>query len=357
MYPLLEVYLDRIKENASKIVELCGRNSIDVVGVTKGCSAFPEVAFALLDAGVEILGDSRLDNIRKLRRAGVNCPLMLLRIPMLSEIRDLVELADIALVSEISAIKVIDEEAKRIGKFFKVILMIDMGDLREGIWPINLFSYLDTLKYLRSVELWGIGANFGCFGGVLPTAESLSMLLNYASLAREYTAFDVPVVSVGGTVALQLLEEGSMPQGVNQLRIGEAILLGRDTSREREISYLRQDGFLLKAEVVEVKLKPSLPIGERGADAFGRRTSFQDKGARRRAILALGRQDVLIEGLIPLTGGIEVIGGSSDHLILDVTDCPEPIRVGEVLTFKLSYGAMLLASTSPYVRKVFISEN
>ncbi|MBC7331990.1 MAG: hypothetical protein H5T91_06165 [Synergistetes bacterium] len=214
---------------------------------------------------------------------------------------------------------------------------------------------MDSIRSLNYVELLGIGANFGCFGGVLPTPESVSMLINYASLAREYTLSDIPIVSVGGTVALQLLEEEKMPEGVNQIRIGEAILLGRDTSRGRDIPYLRQDGFLLKAEIVELKLKPSLPIGERGLDAFGGSGDFQDKGVRKRAIVALGRQDVVPEGLIPQIDGIEVIGGSSDHTILDVTDCFTPLKVGDILTFRLSYAAMLLASTSPYVRKVFIS--
>lgn len=354
MYPLLEIYLDRIEENASKLLELCSKNKIDLVGIVKGCSALPEVAFSLLEAGVKVLGDSRIQNIKKLRRAGIACPLMLLRIPMLSEIREIVEFADIALVSEISVIKVLDEEAGKLGKRFKMILMIDMGDLREGIWPTNLMSYLDLIKTLRNLELWGIGANFGCFGGVLPTAESLSVLLEYASLAREYTKFDIPFVSVGGSVALELLEKGVMPKGVNQLRIGEAILLGRDSSRSREIPYLRQDTFLLKAEIVELKFKPSYPIGERGADAFGRRPCFEDKGVRKRAIVALGRQDVMIDGLRPELEGIEVLGGSSDHTILDVSDCPTPLRVGDIIAFNLSYGAMLLASTSPYVRKSFL---
>ncbi|MCS7232563.1 MAG: alanine/ornithine racemase family PLP-dependent enzyme [Synergistetes bacterium] len=355
MYPALEIYLERIKENASKVLELCNKSDVDLVGVVKGCSALPEVAFAFLDAGVKVLGDSRIQNVKKLRRAGIACPLMLLRIPMLSEIRDVVELADIALVSDISVIRALDERAGGLGKRFRAVLMIDMGDLREGIWPTNLLSYLDIFKALKSVELWGIGANFGCFSGILPTEESLSMLVNYASLAREYTKFDIPIVSVGGTVSLYLLEKGVMPKGINQLRVGEAILLGKDSSRDREISYLRQDTFLLKAEIVELKFKPSFPIGERGKDAFGKKTCFEDKGVRKKAILALGRQDVDIDGLIPQLEGINVLGGSSDHTILDVSDCLIPLKVGDILTFNLSYGAMLLASTSPYVSKVFIN--
>ncbi len=355
MYPLLEVYLEKIKDNAYKVLDLCSSKGIDLVAVVKGCSAFPEVAIALMDAGVRFLGDSRIQNVKKLRKAGIAGPIMLLRIPMLSEVKDVVELVDVALVSEISVIKAIDYEAGKLGKRFRVVLMIDMGDLREGVWPTNLLSYLDLIKGLKNVELWGVGANFGCFGGVLPTPESVSMLVDYASLAREYTHFDVPIVSIGGTVALFLLENGVMPEGVNQLRIGEAILLGRDATRERKIPYLRQDTFLLKAEIVELKFKPSVPIGEIGVDAFGKKPQFVDKGVRRRAILALGKQDVIIDGLFPQADGIEVLGGSSDHTVVDVTDFPNPLKVGDIISFELSYGAMLMASTSPYVSKVFFS--
>lgn len=354
MYPLLEIYLERIRENAEKLIDLCGRRGIDVVGVVKGCTAFPEVAKAMLDGGVRILADARIDNVRKLRNAGIKCPIMLIRIPMLSEIKELVELADICLVSEISTIKAINWEAEKTGKRYRIILMVDMGDLREGIWPSNLISYLDTIRDLKYIELWGLGTNLGCFGGVIPTPEVASALVDYARFAREYTGFDIPVVSMGGSVTLPLVEDNEIPDGVNQLRIGEAILLGKDTSGGRVIPYLRQDTFVLKAEIIELKVKPSVPIGKRGVDGFGRKPEFVDKGLRKRAIVALGKHDVMVDMLFPLMDGVEVLGGSSDHTILDVTNAVSPLKVGDIVPFELGYGAMMLASSSPYVKKAFI---
>ncbi len=354
MYPLLEVHLDRIRENAEKLVDLCGRRNIDIVGVVKGCTAFPEVAKAMLDGGIRILADARIDNVKKLRKAGIRSHIMLIRIPMLSEIKELVELTDICLVSEAVTIKAINDEAGKAGKRYRIILMIDMGDLREGIWPSNLVSYLDTIRDLKHVELWGLGTNLGCFGGVIPTPEVATALLDYARFAREYTGFDIPVVSMGGTVALFLVENGEMPEGINQLRIGEAILLGKDTSRGRVIPYLRQDTFILKAEIIELKVKPSVPIGEVGVDGFGKKPEFVDKGLRKRAIVALGKHDVMIDMLSPLIEGVEVLGGSSDHTILDITDSVSDLRVGDIIPFEIGYGAMMLASSSPYVRKAFI---
>jgi predicted amino acid racemase len=48
-----------------------------------------------------------------------------------------------------------------------------------------------------------------------------------------------------------------------------------------------------------------------------------------------------------------VLGGSSDHLLLDLTDATHKYKVGDVLTFKVGYGSMLKAMTSPYVEKVY----
>ncbi len=104
--------------------------------------------------------------------------------------------------------------------------------------------------------------------------------------------------------------------------------------------------------MVECRVKPTLPRGLIAQDAFGRVPAFVDRGPRLRAICALGRQDCVPEGLTPLAPGVEVLGASSDHLLLDVEDMPCPLRVGDTLSFLPGYGALRAASTSPYVAKV-----
>ncbi|RLF79908.1 hypothetical protein DRN44_08140 [Thermococci archaeon] len=151
-----------------------------------------------------------------------------------------------------------------------------------------------------------------------------------------------------------MLEEDSLPEKINQLRVGEAIILGTSSTDNRDIPWLRQDTLILKAEIIELKEKPSLPEGPIGKNAFGRTPQFVDKGIRKRAILAIGGQDVSIEGLIPLTDGIEILGGSSDHIIVDVTDSQAKLEVGDTLEFRVNYGAMLRAMTSKYVNKKYV---
>ena len=109
----------------------------------------------------------------------------------------------------------------------------------------------------------------------------------------------------------------------------------------------------IEAEIIEIKDKPSLPYGETGYDAFGRKHEFINNGIRKKAILAIGEQDVISSGMTPLDKNIKVLHSSSDHTIIDVTDCENNYCIGDIIGFRLSYGALLRASTSPYVEKIY----
>lgn len=169
-------------------------------------------------------------------------------------------------------------------------------------------------------------------------------------IVAEIVGQEIELVSGGNSANWLMMESGNMPKAVNHLRIGEAILLGNETTERIPIKGLYQDVFTLWAEVIEVATKPSVPIGEIGEDAFGQIPSFVDRGRHRRAIVAIGRQDVVIEGLQPDIEGIKILGASSDHLILDVEDAERPVQVGDVLSFTVrGYSALLALFTSDYV--------
>jgi predicted amino acid racemase len=159
-------------------------------------------------------------------------------------------------------------------------------------------------------------------------------------------------VSGGNSGSLYLVKTGDIPDGINQLRLGESIVLGRETAFGNQIEGTYDDCFKLIAEVIEVKNKPSLPIGEIGMNAFGNKPGFVDKGLRKRAICAIGKQDINTEDIIPDDKAISILGASSDHLILDITDCDGVYRVGDTVSFKLTYGGILSSMTSEYVTKI-----
>jgi predicted amino acid racemase len=354
MFPALEINLSAIEENAREVARFCESDGIQIVGVTKGVCGDPKIAKAMLNGGIQILGDSRIQNIEKMRENGINAKFMLIRSPMVSEIEKVVELADYSINSELSVLKKLSEASLEHGKSHKVIIMVDVGDRREGIMPGDFASFLREARKLRGIEIVGIGTNVGCFGGVLPSTENHEVLRRLNEKAKSILGVEDLVISSGGTVVLNLLEERQSSYGINQLRIGEGILLGTDSTGNRTIPWLRQDTFVLEAEIIEVKWKPSLPEGPIGKDAFGNTPIFEDRGIRKRAILAIGKQDTEIEGLFPLYNGIEVLGGSSDHTIIDITGSKVPLEVGDTVKFKLSYPAMLRGMTSPYVHKAYI---
>ena len=48
-----------------------------------------------------------------------------------------------------------------------------------------------------------------------------------------------------------------------------------------------------------------------------------------------------------------MIAGSSDHTVLDVTDCKEKVNVGDVLEFRLRYGGLLQIFSTKHVKIQF----
>ncbi|MDK2952567.1 MAG: ornithine racemase, partial [Kosmotogales bacterium] len=161
-------------------------------------------------------------------------------------------------------------------------------------------------------------------------------------------------ISGGSTAALQLLYRDELPAEINNFRIGEAILLGTDTTNDVEIEQLNKDTMLFCAEIIELKEKPTVPVGKIGKDAFGRDPVFVDRGIRKKVILDVGEQDIFPSGLKPIDKNIKVIHASGDHLICDVTDCDKALHLGDEIVFKMTYGCMMRAMNSEYIKKIYL---
>ena len=362
-YPQLEFDLALLRSNADAVISRCRGMGIRVCGVVKGVDGLPEAARVLRAAGAAELGTSRLEQVAKCRAAGVPGPWLLIRIPGLTELPDVVALCETSLQSEWPTLLALEEECLRQNKTHRVIVMTDLGDLREGFWDKKeLVDVCERVERdLPHVQLAGIGVNLTCYGSTKPTPEKMNELVGLARQVEQRIGRKLEIVSGGATSSFTLVHWGTMPAGVNHLRIGEAILLGKDLQVDwgiRDMDYLRMDALTLRAEVVEVKDKPTYPIGEFAIDAFGRKPAYEDRGIRRRAILALGRADVgELESLIPREPGLTVIGGSSDHCIVDVEDCPRRLQVGDIVEFSLCYSHMLYATARSDMRIIFKNQS
>ncbi|MBW9154164.1 ornithine racemase Orr [Clostridium estertheticum] len=350
-YPCMEVDLKKLTHNVKIILEMCNKKQIDVVAVTKVYCAQMPIVEAILEAGVAMVGDSRILNLKKLK--DLNCKKMLLRIPMISEVSEVVKYSDCSLNSEIDTIEQLSKAAKELNKIHNIILMVDLGDLREGVLVDDVVSIVSKIVMLDNIKLIGIGTNITCYGGVIPDSENLGKLTKLKIEIEKGFDLKLPIISGGNSSSLYMVINDTMPKEINQLRIGEAIVLGRETSFGKPVPNCYDDAFILSGEIVEIKSKPTVPTGTIGVDAFGHIPSFEDKGIRKRAIIALGRQDIRVEGITPLDNDISIFGASSDHLILDVTDSKKQLIVGSIVEFKIDYGCLLKAMTSPYVEKYY----
>jgi predicted amino acid racemase len=306
----------------------------------------------MLAGGVSYLGESRLKHVRRLRGAGINKKIMLLRLPALSEAEEVVALTQVSLNSQVETVRTLSRAAQAQSVVHQVILMIEVGDRREGVMPEDAADAARNMLGLPGIELVGIGANVSCIGGVLPTKENTQLLVDVIERVEQELGVGFPTVSGGHTASLALIERGEMPARVNQLRVGEAMLLGVDSSGNWPLPVPYQDAFSVFAEVVEIDVKPSMPEGPITIDAFGRTPHWEDLGLRRRAILDMGEQDMRMEALRPRHQGATMVGASSDHLVLDVTEANPPVELGDELEFEPLYAAVATAMASYGVTQV-----
>ncbi len=349
-YPKVEVDLNKLKHNVSVLVNLCSKNGIDVAGVTKVFCGNPKIAKAYVDGGVKYLADSRIENLIKLK--DIDLPKILIRIPMISEAEEVVEYADMSLNSELETIKALSKASIKKGKTHKIILMVDLGDLREGYFnEEELYDVVEQILSMDGVKLIGLGTNLTCYGGVIPSEDNLGRLVRISNRIKEKYNVDLEIISGGNSSSLHLLIKGKRIDGINMLRLGEALVLGRETAYGNKIEDTYDDCFQLLTEIIEIKEKPSVPIGEIGMDAFGNAPTFVDKGIRKRMICAIGKQDVDIDSIIPIDENITILGASSDHLILDGTDSSVDYKIGDIVRFNLTYSSLLKVMTSEYVKK------
>jgi predicted amino acid racemase len=349
--PRLEIDLGKIHHNAHTLVGRLGARGIGVTGVTKATLGSPEVAGALLRAGVRTLGDSRIENIEAMRRAGVSAAMTLIRSPMLSQVDRVVRHAEVSLNTELDVLVALSGAAQAAERTHGVVLMVELGDLREGIMPRDLAAVVEEVQLLPALELVGVGANLACQHGVAPDAANMAELSALVGSIESTFGLTVGVVSGGNSGNLGwALGDAAAIGRVNDLRLGESILLGREPLHRRPIDGLHTDAIALVGEVIESKVKPSQPWGEIGQAAFGTPPTSDGEGDMVRTLVAVGQQDTDPGGLRP-AAGIDVLGASSDHLVLGPGG--HRLAVGAEVTFQLDYSALVRAMTSPFVSKVY----
>jgi ornithine racemase len=350
------VDLDKITLNARATVDLCARHGVTVAAVTKAVCGEPEIVRAILAGGVTTIAESRLDNVRRIREAGIDCDVLLLRLPAVSEADEVVALTTSSLNSEPRALHALSEAALRAGKTHDVIVAVEWGDRRDGVLPEDASALCRLALDLPGLELAGVACNLNCLCGVLATPENVGDFATFAEGLEEALGVRFRLVSGGHTTCLQFLDCGCLRR-IDHLRVGEGILFGRDSICDVPLPGGITDTFKVYAEVIEVKDKPSAPQGKTGLDALMRRREWPDRGIRRRAVLAMGEIDLNVAWLSPMRPGVQLVGASSDHTVVDVTDADPAVQVGDELEFLADYVAVATGWASRCAHRAVVTSS
>ncbi len=349
--PRIEVDLSKIRRNTETLVRGLLIRGIGVTGVTKAACGNPDIAQAMLDGGALGLAESRISNVETLRNAGIDGPVTLIRTPMLSQVDQVIRTCERSYNTEIEVIAALAAAAIRNKTVHGIILMVEMGDRREGILPENVVAMALRVVKMSGVSLKGIGANFACMGGEAPNAPQMAAL---STLATEIEGLCGPVIRTvsGGNSANLPWALGQENAGrINDLRLGEAILLGVDPLSGDQIGKLHTDAFTLVAEVIETSAKAAASPVSQSHPALAKLRIAPNNDGTTRLILALGRQDTDISGL-SLPTGSRLIGATSDHLVIETKSAA--LQLGSEMRFQMNYSALMHAMAAPDVETTLI---
>ncbi|MGG8497532.1 alanine racemase [Tenacibaculum sp. TC6] len=361
----LIIYSERIKENIKYLSDFFEANKIAWSLVTKVFSGDKTFLKTILTKDVikkiNSVGDSRLTSLRNLREVNPDIKTIYIKPPAEIYAEDIVEYADISLNSSLSTILVLNEVAKKKGKVHKIIIMIELGELREGVKRDNILEFYEKVFNLSHIEVIGIGSNLGCMYGVEPTFDKLLQLSLYKELISAKFNKELKYVSGGTSITLPLIENTMLPKEINHFRIGEAAFFGISPLDNKPFKKLHTETFEFYANIIELKKKKIVPDGII-SDANVGHTSEYDKNnvqeTSYKAILDFGLLDVDKNDLFTDDKDISFVGITSDMLVIDVgnnkTSSGETkFKVGDKVNFKLNYMGVARLLSSKFIDKIY----
>ena len=351
----LKLYRNKLKENYQFLDTIFKARNIDWGVVSKLLCGNTIYLNELIDLGVTEIHDSRISNLKKVKKLAPYIQTVYIKPPAQRSIERIVKYADVSFNTEIYTIQLLSEEAIKQNKTHKIIIMIEMGDLREGVMGEELISFYGEIIKLPNIEIRGIGTNLNCLSGVMPTQDKLIQLSLYKQLIEAKFDITIPWVSGGTSVAVPLILKNARPMAVNHFRIGEALFFGKDLFTGETMEGMHNDVFKLFTEIIEITEKPNTPTGELGENVAGNSFSMDnntDYGTTSlRAILDVGLLDMQPQYLEPEDENITIVDASSDMLVIDISNSDTKYKIGDLVSFKVRYMGALYLLNSDYIEK------
>lgn len=312
----------------------------------------------LLKLGVKEICDSRVTNLARIKAIDPNVETAYIKPPPRRSVNKIVEFADVSFNTEYDTIKLLSNAAVQQNKIHKIIIMIELGELREGVMREDFVDFYAKVFELPNIEVIGIGTNLTCMYGVLPNHDKLIQLSLYKQLIEAKFNRKIPYVSGGSSVTIPLIHKKLLPDGVNHFRVGETLFLGTDVYNNEPFKEMHNDMFRLFAEIIELTEKPSVPMGDLGHNLTGDVLEFEEKSQQSsyRAIIDLGLLDIESTHLQAVDESVTPVGESSDMIVVDLGTNPNGYKVGDLLEFRMTYMGTLRVMNSEYVEKRLANE-
>ncbi|WP_299822137.1 alanine/ornithine racemase family PLP-dependent enzyme [uncultured Pontibacter sp.] len=351
---VLKLYKQKLQHNYNHLDKVFKQHEIDWGIVTKLLCGNEMFLKEVLELGVQEVHDSRVTNLKVIKNMAPQVQTVYIKPAPKLSIPDIIQFADVSFQTEFEIIKLLSDEAVNQGKLHKIIIMIEMGDLREGVMGDDLINFYEKVFQLPGISVIGLGANFNCLHGVMPTRDKLIQLSLYKQIIEAKFNRKIPWVSGGTSVTIPLLFNHQMPQGINHFRIGEALFFGLNLFTGETFEGMHDDVFELYTEIIELTEKPMVPSGIMAENPSGESFEIDESlygKSSHRAILDVGLLDINPKFLIPKDESLSVIGASSDMLVVELGENEHNYKVGDVLRFGLRYMGALSILNSRYIAK------
>lgn len=345
---------EKLQHNYTELNKLFGANDIEWSPVSKVLCGNKIFLQELIHLGIKQVCDSRVSNLRAIKSINPDIETVYIKPPAKRSIKSIVKFADVSFNTELETIKLLSEAAKAANKIHKIVIMIELGELREGVMRDEFIDFYEKVFELPNIEIAGIGANLTCMYGVLPNHDKLIQLSLYTQLIEAKFNRKIPYISGGASVTIPLIERGVLPKGINHFRVGETLFLGTDVYNNRPYETLHDDVFTLYAEIIELSEKPTLPSGELGYNLNNEIKEIDESQYGEntlRAIVDVGLLDIDPAHISPINNEISIIGESSDMIVLDLGKNTQNKKVGDLISFRLDYMGLLRVMNSTYIDK------
>ncbi|MCF8378613.1 MAG: alanine racemase [Bacteroidales bacterium] len=350
----------KLKSNFDYLNTLFKKNRIEWSVVSKILSGNKLYLTELLKFEINQICDSRVSNLKMIKSINPKIETIYLKPPAKRAISGIVKYADISMNTEFETIRMLSDEAKRQGKTHKIIIMIELGELREGVMGEDFMAFYERVFKLENIMVVGIGANLTCLYGVLPNQDKLIQLSLYEQLIEAKFNRHIEFVSGGTSVTIPLIFQNLLPKGINHFRVGETLFLGTDVYNNKPFPKMHSDAFRIFSEIIELIEKPMVPEGTLGSNVEGESFDFDPVNigeTSNRAIIDIGLLDVDVNHLEPVDKTIKIAGASSDMIVIDLDENRKKYKVGDLIEFKLDYMGTLRILNSKYIEKKITSES